>query len=257
MAMLLWEVANKRGEKRWPWPRFPQERLAMQRAWPSRSFFHLSFHLSLSLWCILPQTESAASLQERHYIGPDGSKSAKPLKPKIHLYDLDLLSTPNMTGQRFHRTTEVMPRRPWKSKSSFASRPIKISENTGTQRVRARYDEVLPPFISIVRSPGRTIILVPDMIPTSIPEQNFGLECFPVRTGSMRGLDAWCLASICKRFWKHNFCLLPVRFVLTLLWTHAELPCNRKCYHYNNYYFLEIISALHYILRTRKYFQQN
>ena len=28
-----------------------------------------------------------------------------------------LASMPNMTGQRFHRTTEVIPRRPWKSKT--------------------------------------------------------------------------------------------------------------------------------------------
>ena len=39
-------------------------------------------------------------------------------------------STPNMTGRGFHCTTEVIPRRPSKSKSPFASRPIKISKNT-------------------------------------------------------------------------------------------------------------------------------
>ena len=50
----------------------------------------------------------------------------------------------------------------WKSKSLFASRPIKISKKTGTQRVRARYSTILPPFISIVRSPGRPVILVPE-----------------------------------------------------------------------------------------------
>ena len=37
-----------------------------------------------------------------------------------------------MTGRRFHRTTEAIPRRPWKAKSPFASRPIQI----GIKRVR-------------------------------------------------------------------------------------------------------------------------
>ena len=50
-----------------------------------------------------------------------------------------------MTARRFHRTMEVIPRRPWKSKSPFASRPIKTSINKGTRGVRVRYDTVLPP----------------------------------------------------------------------------------------------------------------
>ena len=40
-------------------------------------------------------------------------------------------STPNMTRRRFHRATEVSPRRPWKSKSPFASRPLQRSEIQG------------------------------------------------------------------------------------------------------------------------------
>ena len=56
-------------------------------------------------------------------------------------------STPNMTGQKFHRATDMIPRRPWKPKSPFASTPTKINRSTGTQRVRARCDAVLPPFI--------------------------------------------------------------------------------------------------------------
>ena len=74
-------------------------------------------------------------------------------------------STPNMTGQRFHRTAEVIPRRPWKSKSPFASRPIRTSRNKG-QGVRTRYDAaaVLLPFISIVRSPGRPVLPAPDTL---------------------------------------------------------------------------------------------
>ena len=67
-----------------------------------------------------------------------------------------------MTARRFHRATEVIPRRPWKSTSPFASGPIEISKNTKTQRVHARYDAVFPSFISIVRSPGRPVILVSD-----------------------------------------------------------------------------------------------
>ena len=51
---------------------------------------------------------------------------------------------PNMTGRRFHCTTEVIPCRPWKSKSPFASRPIKISIKRGTRGVRVRYDAYFP-----------------------------------------------------------------------------------------------------------------
>ena len=43
-------------------------------------------------------------------------------------------SAPNMTGRRFHRTTEAIPCRPWKSKSPFASRPMKISIKKGDAR---------------------------------------------------------------------------------------------------------------------------
>ena len=42
-------------------------------------------------------------------------------------------STSNMTGRRFHRTTEAIPRCPWKSKSPFASRPMKISIQRGRE----------------------------------------------------------------------------------------------------------------------------
>ena len=44
-------------------------------------------------------------------------------------------------------------------KSPFASRPIKININKGTRGVHVRYDAVLLPFISIVRSPGRPVIV--------------------------------------------------------------------------------------------------
>ena len=72
-----------------------------------------------------------------------------------------LKSTPNMTGRGFHRTTEVIPRRPWKSKSPFASRPIKISKTTRTQgRARGTTRHFLqafpsygPPVVQSYRSP--------------------------------------------------------------------------------------------------------
>ena len=36
-------------------------------------------------------------------------------------------STPDVTGRRFHRATEAIPRGPWKAKNPFASRPLKTS----------------------------------------------------------------------------------------------------------------------------------
>ena len=71
-------------------------------------------------------------------------------------------SIPNMTGRMFHRTKEMIPRRPWKAKSPFASRPIRISINKGMRGVSVRYVAVLLPFISIIRSPGCPVILVPE-----------------------------------------------------------------------------------------------
>ena len=47
-------------------------------------------------------------------------------------------STPNMTGRRFHRPTEAIPRRPWKSTSPFASRPMKINTKKGGREGCAR-----------------------------------------------------------------------------------------------------------------------
>ena len=67
------------------------------------------------------------------------------------------LSTPNMTGRGFHRTTEAIPRRPWKAKRFFVSGPIKTSIKKGTRGVHTRYDAVLLPFISIAWCPGRPV----------------------------------------------------------------------------------------------------
>ena len=90
-------------------------------------------------------------------------------------------STPNMTGRRFHRITELIPCRPWKSKSPFASRPMKINIRKGTRGVRATYDEVLPPYISVVWSPGRPVLSLPD---NSDPEA--ALRSAPRDRGALR-----------------------------------------------------------------------
>ena len=73
-----------------------------------------------------------------------------------------VVSAPNMTGRGFHRTPEAIPCRPWKSERPFASttRPFKICKNTATQ---GRNDAILPSFISIVRSPRRPIVSVPNL----------------------------------------------------------------------------------------------
>ena len=65
-------------------------------------------------------------------------------------------STPNMTGRRFHRTTEWIPRHSCKAKT-----PLLVTIKTGTRGVRMRYDTVLLPFISIVQCPCRPVIPVP------------------------------------------------------------------------------------------------
>ena len=72
-----------------------------------------------------------------------------------------LLLTPNMTGRRFHRTTEVMQRCPWKSKSPLLPDLLNEAYTTG-RGARTRYDAVLPPFISIVRCPPSSSHPVPD-----------------------------------------------------------------------------------------------
>ena len=73
-------------------------------------------------------------------------------------------SAPNMTGGRFHRTTEAIPRRPWKSKSPFASGPMKISIKRGTRGGRGTTRYFLhsfpscgPPVIQSYWSPKHVI----------------------------------------------------------------------------------------------------
>ena len=71
-------------------------------------------------------------------------------------------STPDMTGSRFHRTTEVISRRPWNSESPPLLPDQRTSMNKGTQGVSMRYEAVLLQFISIVRSTSRPVISAPD-----------------------------------------------------------------------------------------------
>ena len=69
-------------------------------------------------------------------------------------------SIPNMTGQRFHRTMEMIPPpAPGSLKALLFPPLLNNVENKGTQGVRARYGAELPPFISIVRYPGRPVVL--------------------------------------------------------------------------------------------------
>ena len=88
------------------------------------------------------------------------------LKQNHIVYDLGR-SGPNMTRRGFHRTTEVIPRRPWKSKSPFASKPIIKSENTGTQAGCARgttryffqsFPLCGPPVVQSLRWPPLTFL---------------------------------------------------------------------------------------------------
>ena len=69
-----------------------------------------------------------------------------------------------MTGRRFHRTMEMIsaPPPPGSLKALLFPPLLNKVENKGTQGVRARYDTELPPIISIVRHPGRPVILGTD-----------------------------------------------------------------------------------------------
>ena len=57
--------------------------------------------------------------------------------------------------------------------SPFTHRPSKVSMNKGTQGGHARYDMVLPLSISVVWSPGRPVMWVPDLVGKD------GVQCEP------------------------------------------------------------------------------
>ena len=104
-----------------------------------------------------------------------------------------LFSTPNMTGRRFHRTTEAVPRRPWKAKRFSASRPGKISIKRvregcaqGTTRCffhafRCRKRHINIWHINnfsvtpVTDPPGR----VPDILPAGHPDENAYIPWVP------------------------------------------------------------------------------
>ena len=118
-------------------------------------------------------------------------------------------STPNMAGRRSLSRTEVIPRRPWKSKSPFASRPMK----------RARHDAVLLPFISIVPSTGRPVISAAEKTAFfwdfKMHFSDFGVSWVCNRSGVLASLELSCT----RKF-------IPIRIVwgfLILLWPG---PCN-------------------------------
>ena len=68
-----------------------------------------------------------------------------------------------MSGRRFHCTTEAIPRRPWKAKSPFASKPCQVNIKKGTRGVRTRYNTVRLPLISLLRCPGCLVMPVPEV----------------------------------------------------------------------------------------------
>ena len=135
-----------------------------------------------------------------------------------------------LTGRRFHRTTEMIPCRPWKAKSTFASRPIKINLNKGTRGVRVRCDAVLLPFISIGRSPGKRgeqwpkngKSLAQEWVKKSGAEIHFFGHLFPFRAGGPK----WGLyraIGIAKQGSTPTPCC-PVILVPVLLTASASLP---------------------------------
>ena len=85
-------------------------------------------------WVIASQKLSLRKLESRHRIWPGEGSAVQ------------------------RKWSHVAP----ESLNSFASRPIEISKNTWTQGLRARYDPVLPPSMSIVRSPSRPVISAPE-----------------------------------------------------------------------------------------------
>ena len=116
---------------------------------------------------------------------PPGTKSNQLTWPKVlwrgrksreHKISPKFFNDTEYDRARFHRTTEVIPRRPWKSKSPLCSRPIRTSISKGTQGVRARDDAILLPFISILRSPCCPVIPVHDFRPKFFDGRQRGMS---------------------------------------------------------------------------------
>ena len=81
------------------------------------------------------------------------------------------LSTPNLTGQRFHRTMEWSPPAPGSLKALLLPPLLNKVRNKGAQGVQARYGAELHPFISLVRYPGRLVILGMESLLRSRPSK--------------------------------------------------------------------------------------
>ena len=80
---------------------------------------------------------NASVLRTQHFRTLSGWEDSLQLASKVccyFSYSSENFSTPNMTGRRFHRTIEVIPRCPWNSKSPCASSPIKTSISEGDAR---------------------------------------------------------------------------------------------------------------------------
>ena len=84
-------------------------------------------------------------------------------------------STPNMTGRRIHRTTEALPRRPWKAKSPFASGPKRNMHKEG--HVRGAHEvrhgtSSMHVHCAIPQSPSHTGPRIGDREPRTIPTKD-------------------------------------------------------------------------------------
>ena len=106
------------------------------------------------------------------------------LAPIVH--SQPKFSTPNMTGRRFHCTMEMIPPpAPGSLKRSLFPTLFNEVQNKGTQGVRARYGAELPPIISIVRYPGRPVILGMEILREAKPGC-FQTRGFPIFLGKVQ-----------------------------------------------------------------------
>ena len=144
-----------------PWepnslPDYPQIIMAHFRLWLVACFVTNQNPVSRLLFCwISPRKPSACPTLPR-------ARSAAALVCMMFGSTRQFRSTPNMTGRRFHHTTEAIPRRPSKAKSPFACRPIKMNIKKGTRWGTHEVRHVLLPFVSNVRCPGRRVIPIPN-----------------------------------------------------------------------------------------------
>ena len=109
------------------------------------------------------------------------------LSPDNGLSSRECRSTPNMTGRRFQRTMGVIPRRPWKSKGPFASRPYQNRHGQGdargaqevqhgTSSIHFLVGHRSSPFISVPEQSGRGNISGDWSLPTST-KMRYPLPC--------------------------------------------------------------------------------